>query len=100
MYHQIGSRVGQHSVAITIVRQLNAINKDATAYGVAKAMDCSQPTARKLLNECVALGLLQRNSQPYKNTIKYTYHDADVLSAKVHADNSLALIRYWSGENV
>lgn len=101
MYKKIGSRAGQRSLALTIVSQLTAINKDATAYAVARAIDCSQPTARKLLLECVALGLLSKEVKPFKNTVKHSFHITEkAIDTVDHAHNSQLLVKYWSGQDV
>lgn len=96
MYKKIGSRAGQRSLALTVVKQLETINKDATAYSVARALDCSQPTARTLLLECVKLGLLSRQVTPYKNTTKHTFHITEQTIGHItHSLNSQLLNRYW-----
>jgi Mn-dependent DtxR family transcriptional regulator len=101
MYHKIKSRAGQYRLAMVVIKQLMAQEKAPTSYALARPLDVSQPTARRLLKEMEKAGLLEAKTEAYKNTMRTSYNIIkDDMSSSEYATIAQALNMYWMENHV
>ena len=89
------SRAVVWSVVKTLALQFEVVGRDCTAYSVARALDISPPTARKILALMTAHNILREEKLKYRNTKKSRYFAVDGQSKEVSVQCSKILNEYW-----
>lgn len=100
LLRSIKSRAGQYGVVCVAVSQFNQIDKRVTAYSMAKVLDCSVPTARKILNELVSIGDLEAQTTDFKNTKRTEYKVTDQWRSEVTEDFCKAASSYMMSYHI
>ena len=96
MLKEFRSRVVRFGFVKLVVSQLNCLCLPATAYSVARALDCSPPTARKLLVEMYNDGQLSVVCEPYANVHRKCYFVAKYeLTGEERKSYSEYMNNYW-----